>query len=84
MHNYRSSVICRTGGIMKRRFTYVLSMLLLIMLFPTAVRAEGTKTVYLNFGAGHEATAQHYADILMKDADYAVSSSLSGTYLQTR
>ena len=57
------------------------TLLLLITLFPTAVRAEGTKTVYLNFGDVHEATAQHYADILMKDSDYVLSASLSGTVM---
>jgi LPXTG-motif cell wall-anchored protein len=66
---------------MKRRLTALFSLLLLIILFPTAIKAAGSKTIHLNFGSGHEVTAQHYADSLMSSEDYVLSREFSGTVL---
>lgn len=66
---------------MKRRLTALFSLLLLITLFPTAIKAAGSKTIHLNFGSGHEVTAQHYADSLMSSEDYVLSREFSGTVL---
>ena len=71
----------QTGGSMKRRLTALFSLLLLIILFPTAIKAAGSKTIHLNFGSGHEVTAQHYADSLMSSEDYVLSREFSGTVL---
>ena len=71
----------QTGGSMKRRLTALFSLLLLITLFPTAIKAAGSKTIHLSFGSGHEITAQHYADSLMSSEDYVLSREFSSTVL---